>query len=38
MTRDAMVAAIHRFFMSDAISVAEAQRQLGLIAAATSKK
>jgi glucose/mannose transport system substrate-binding protein len=38
MTRDAMVAAIHRFFMSDAICVSESQRQLGLIAAATSKK
>lgn len=38
MTRDAMVGAVHRFFVNDTISVAEAQRQLGLIAAATSKK
>jgi glucose/mannose transport system substrate-binding protein len=38
MTKDAMVATVHRFFVNDAISVAEAQRRLGLIAAATSRK
>lgn len=38
MTRDAMVAAVHRFFVNDSISVAETQRRLGLIAAATSRK
>lgn len=38
MTRDAMVAAVHRFFVDDTISVAEAQRRLGLIAAATNRK
>lgn len=38
MTRDAMVAAVHRFFVNESISVAETQRRLGLIAAATSRK
>lgn len=38
MTRDAMVAAVHRFFVDDTISVAEVQRRLGLIAAATNRK
>lgn len=38
LTRDAMVGAVHRFFVTDTVSVAEAQRQLALIAAATSRK
>ena len=38
MTREAMVAAVHRFFVNDTISVAEIQRRLALIAAATSRK
>ncbi len=38
MTRDAMVATVHRFFVNDTLSVAEAQRRLALIAVATTRK
>jgi glucose/mannose transport system substrate-binding protein len=37
-TKDAMLATVHRFFINDTISVADAQRRLGLIAAATITK
>ena len=38
MTKDAIIAVVHRYFMDDQISVAEAQRRLGAIARATAKK
>lgn len=38
MTKDAMIAVVHRFFMDDNVTVAETQRRLGSIAGATAKK
>jgi len=38
MTKDAMIAVVHRFFMDDQISVSEAQRRLGAIARAMTRK
>lgn len=38
MTKDATIAAVHRFFVNDQISVADTQRRLSLIASATTRK
>lgn len=38
MTKDAMISVVHRFFMDDRFTVAEAQRRLSGIAGATAKR
>lgn len=38
MTRDAMVTAVHRFFINDTLNIAAVQQRLGMIAAATNLK
>jgi glucose/mannose transport system substrate-binding protein len=38
MTRDAMIAAVHRFFVDDAHPIATIQQRLGFIAASTNRK